>query len=1429
MHRVENRTPESTILPILKQNLSQYIRLVAQRDGTTIRDVTYRVPPSASEVNQLFRNRLYWDWMRDSEEPLLDIGDVVIAFPASELEARRRPQAFAHGISHCLFEPIRAWCLKKRQGAATARTKRRYEGLLKKIERYASQYERGCPEAAIYQIADELQLDIIIEVPLEDDESKIFLEARSQRKRLRSFRFLNTRWDHVELNELTTLDDDAEVECTRQQLLDHVTELDAQGVYYTYNKDRHGVSSVRTLHEARRVHTSFSQEVKAFEQDTGIAKLKIDAIGDRDLSEFVCRGLHYNVNSVDFKPYETTELEHIDIASSYASFWKCRLYEKFPNKLTDLRPTNQIEGPGLYLIDELDWTHADPKFVEICERLGMPYSNLNIYPNPDLELLSGMGVRFNILEGCWAGGSECKFDFRFPGEKTNATGMFQKDEDGVVFYAKYVGSCNQIQGEETYWVKGERSFFEHVKAQSKRKMTIRWFTDSEAQIAYPKKHVNHLSQFPAWINAYERINVIDQLMTMELDKIVRVSKDGIIFEPHKFERKEYMRPKPPPALITKPARQYCTNVWRSDLEPLTRDDEDDWFSPAHPPYSTGTWRSEDEDIQERVLPRLDAAQYVRRAQHPVEANLGIGGGGKTYRNLIDKGLQRVFYIAPSWKLARQKEAEFGCRVTVTARALHEDPVLWSEVEKCANVLVWDEVSMMWSQTVQLILERYPHHKHIFCGDPGFQLPPIRNIGDERDLTPFSAETFRGHVEYFNESRRCKCPELRSILSSLRSMIQDGEKNTEEIGEWVIHEFKRHNRVITMEEALSKYKIEDTILVSRVSEPENYVKEYTDALRVRQPAVVKTSLSPKTREVLVPAGKRRRGHEELVRKHVSNGVKLQLNVGSIQKYRVLSNDRVYSNGDIVCGVEPPKNVRSELQHAFTIHSVQGDTVTHGLFVDARRMFEVQHWYTALSRAENLEQIFIVDPPQQSASEVYSKTKIYKIVSDESNTCYIGHTTKSLEERFKAHCREFKNPNKKKGSSSAKVLKCKGARIELIEDWPCASMLDAKVREAHWIERTVGCVNVCLPSQSRAAYEVRKTLMTPTPQGPILPRREVVDVERLNGTLQHLDEHKHLLQGEGMSKVRDVYDYLKRLKSSLVDNAYINVEYHKNLIGNHFARGGSEDERSVSMQGCFRGLRAMLVGAHFHDVDMANAIPNLLVQFLENPDEHEVHDLHLSEFVHIKEYVEHRGVWLTEIASHHDISRDSAKELVLRVMYGGSYETWLTENVKVNTNNVCKRVRDLYRSMRKVRTKVLSSEKWSCILSWTREKKKQAGEDECARSAFALITQELQDRVLLQADRAFRELGWCVASLIFDGMLVKHREDANLAETLRLVEESVLEHTSYRIQLLEKPLYGQQDAPIPELEPLRQRILQIRTCEEQGVLGQCKQEHTRPTAP
>ena len=51
----------------------------------------------------------------------------------------------------------------------------------------------------------------------------------------------------------------------------------------------------------------------------------------------------------------------------------------------------------------------------------------------------------------------------------------------------------------------------------------------------------------------------------------------------------------------------------------------------------------------------------------------------------------------------------------------EDPEMGSGVDRYANVIVWDEVSQMWMETAKLALERFPGHKHIFCGDPGFQL------------------------------------------------------------------------------------------------------------------------------------------------------------------------------------------------------------------------------------------------------------------------------------------------------------------------------------------------------------------------------------------------------------------------------------------------------------------------------------------------------------------------------------------------------------------------------------------------------------------------------------------------------------------------------------------------------------------------------------
>ena len=78
---------------------------------------------------------------------------------------------------------------------------------------------------------------------------------------------------------------------------------------------------------------------------------------------------------------------------------------------------------------------------------------------------------------------------------------------------------------------------------------------------------------------------------------------------------------------------------------------------------------------------------------------------------------------------------------------------------------------------------------------------------------------------------------------------------------------------------------------------------------------------------------------------------------IKKYVVLENTRDYSNGEIIIG-DKPKKVRAELRHAFTIHSIQGETAKDKLYIDTTGMNSMRMLYTALSRAKYLEQIVLI---------------------------------------------------------------------------------------------------------------------------------------------------------------------------------------------------------------------------------------------------------------------------------------------------------------------------------------------------------------------------------------------------------------------------------------------------------------------------------------
>ena len=96
--------------------------------------------------------------------------------------------------------------------------------------------------------------------------------------------------------------------------------------------------------------------------------------------------------------------------------------------------------------------------------------------------------------------------------------------------------------------------------------------------------------------------------------------------------------------------------------------------------------------------------------------------------------------------------------------------------------------------------------------------------------------------------------------------------------------------------------------------------------------------------------------------------------------------------------------------------------------------------------------------------YELGKIYKIVNDNiPGKVYYGSTSqKYLSTRFSRH----KHKNNK--CTSRELFIVEGARIELVETFPCNSVYELKNRERYYIEN-YECVNKKVPNRTQSELE------------------------------------------------------------------------------------------------------------------------------------------------------------------------------------------------------------------------------------------------------------------------------------------------------------------------------------------------------------------------
>ena len=432
-------------------------------------------------------------------------------------------------------------------------------------------------------------------------------------------------------------------------------------------------------------------------------------------------------------------------------------------KITDFRKTDKYYDNGLYYIYDIDFNGCDNKFLQLNDQLDW-FSSENIYTSAELKALEELGGKFKVAYGCWG----IKDDFGFTKTMTEGVDEVLNPETGVVtkvpFYSKWAGmNCMQYEN-KNIWIKGDQLYLANFQTDSDIYMSHYLTKDgeqvNEGRISYAKEKVMCKKHITAQITAYQRLTMLDQLLKMDFDKLVRVCVDGIYYWDHDYENKNDIMNKKDPLFGDKtkkmtfnndPCTEYLSNL-------INKDGSSEAFG----------------------LDRAWECNAEPREHYKSELFDGAGGDGKTYGNIfIDKGFINVCYVPHSNKLATAMAEQYKkekneylhtsnhYRVTNEPFAFMFKNGVGAEALK-HSVYVVDEASFIKEGTKEFMLNRL-WGKIVFCGDLKCQIEP----SEGKQMTPKGIE----HIaEMSGKNYRFKTKMQLKACNFLRDVIINNKKS-----------------------------------------------------------------------------------------------------------------------------------------------------------------------------------------------------------------------------------------------------------------------------------------------------------------------------------------------------------------------------------------------------------------------------------------------------------------------------------------------------------------------------------------------------------------------------------------------------------------------------------------------------------------------------
>ena len=211
-------------------------------------------------------------------------------------------------------------------------------------------------------------------------------------------------------------------------------------------------------------------------------------------------------------------------------------------------------------------------------------------------------------------------------------------------------------------------------------------------------------------------------------------------------------------------------------------------------------------------------------------------------------------------------------------------------------------------------------------------------------------------------------------------------------------------------------------------------------------------------------------------------------------------------------------------------------------------------------------------------------------------------------------------------------------------------------------------------------------------------------------------------------------------------------------------------SVGLQSLCREIRNTICFNLMYDIDIVNAQPTLLYQYCEKKG---------YPSVNIKKYVLNREEYLTSLMNLNNISRDEAKEEILKFLNGGKS----IENLKRNDE-----IDNLLNEITTIQNKVQEDNPSLVTYAKKRKIEKYMKEWNIKGSVLNYLLTRLENEAIQCIMNFFNKKNIKITSIIHDGVLIEKHffKELILNDILKECEEFVKEKISYEINILEKPM-------------------------------------------